>query len=80
MTVCDEDTTANGPAMGGLSRCVLKGNRTVFRGVRGSDAPRLLDFIKPIQSKKRKNNLVELNQKVRTVRAFLSNNWVQFIL
>ncbi|MCM3655556.1 hypothetical protein M3184_28380, partial [Metabacillus litoralis] len=29
--VCDEDTTANGPAMGGLSRCVLKGTRTVLR-------------------------------------------------
>jgi len=22
--VCDKDTTTNGPAMGGLSRCVLK--------------------------------------------------------
>jgi len=42
--VCDEDTTANGPAMGGLSRCVLKGTRTVLRGVRGSDAPRLPDL------------------------------------
>ncbi|MFE4098020.1 hypothetical protein ACFX4K_15370, partial [Priestia sp. YIM B13484] len=41
--VCDKDTTANGPAMGGLSRCVLKGTRTVLRGVRGSDAPRLPD-------------------------------------
>jgi len=26
--VCDEDTTANGPAIGGLSQCVLKGTRT----------------------------------------------------
>ncbi|MED3853452.1 hypothetical protein P4607_19015, partial [Priestia megaterium] len=43
-TVCDEDTTANGPAMGGLSRCVLKGTRTVLRGVRGSDAPNLPDL------------------------------------
>jgi len=42
--VCDEDTTANGSAMGGgLSRCVLKGTRTVLRGGRGSDAPNLLD-------------------------------------
>ncbi|MED4213601.1 hypothetical protein P4662_30835, partial [Priestia megaterium] len=31
-TVCDEDMTANGPAMGGLSRCVLKGTCTVLRG------------------------------------------------
>ncbi|WP_179865162.1 hypothetical protein [Priestia megaterium] len=44
--VCDKDTTANGPAMGGLSRCVLKETRTVLRGVRGSDAPRLPDLIK----------------------------------
>ena len=42
--VCDEDTTANGPAMGGLSRCVLKGTRTVLRGGRGSDAPNLPDL------------------------------------
>jgi hypothetical protein len=44
--VCDEDTTANGPAMGGLSRCVLKGTRTVLRGGRGSDAPNLPDLSK----------------------------------
>ncbi|RDZ12472.1 hypothetical protein C3744_17895 [Priestia megaterium] len=42
--VCDEDTIANGPAMGGLSRCVLKGTRTVLRGGRGSDAPNLPDL------------------------------------
>jgi len=42
--VCDEDTTTNGPAMGGLSRCVLKGTRTVLRGGRGSDAPNLPDL------------------------------------
>ncbi|WP_377263620.1 hypothetical protein [Priestia sp. YIM B13551] len=44
--VCEEDTTANGTAMGGLSRCVLKGTRTVLRGGRGSDAPNLPDLIK----------------------------------
>ncbi|MED4116913.1 hypothetical protein M1D53_27950 (plasmid) [Bacillus sp. PK9-021] len=43
--VCDEDTTANGPAMGGLSRCVLKGTRTILRGGGGSDAPNLPDLI-----------------------------------
>ena len=56
--VCDEDTTANGPAMGGLSRCVLKGTRTVLRGGRGSDAPNLTDLTKHvyhIQLKNRKN-------------------------
>jgi len=55
--VCDEDTTANGPAMGGLSRCVLKGTRTVLRGGRGSDAPNLPDltnFEYRIQSENRK--------------------------
>jgi hypothetical protein len=30
--------------MGGLSRCVLKGTRTVLRGGRGSDAPNLPDL------------------------------------
>ncbi|MDR7247086.1 hypothetical protein [Priestia megaterium] len=44
--VCDEDTTANGPEMGGLSRCVLKGTRTVLRGGRSSDAPNLSDLTK----------------------------------
>jgi len=44
--VCDKDTTANGPAMGGLSRCVLKGTRTVLRGGRGSDASNLPDVTK----------------------------------
>jgi len=43
-----EDTTSNGPAMGGLSRCVLKGTRTVLRGGRGSDAPNLPDLTKDV--------------------------------
>lgn len=46
--VCDEDTTANGPTMGGLSRCVLKGTCTVLRGERGSDAPNLPDVTKVV--------------------------------
>lgn len=48
--VYEEDTTANGPAMGGLSRCVLKGTRTVLRGSRGSDAPNLPDLTKNVWS------------------------------
>ncbi|MFB9760433.1 hypothetical protein ACFQDF_24935 [Ectobacillus funiculus] len=31
--VCEEDTASNGTAMGGLSRCISKGIRTVLRGV-----------------------------------------------
>ncbi|CAI9000613.1 FHA domain-containing protein [Priestia megaterium] len=42
--VCGEDTIANGPSMGGLSQCVLKGTRTVLREGRGSDAPNLPDL------------------------------------
>jgi hypothetical protein len=55
--VCDENTTANGTAMEGLSRCVLKGTRMVLRGGRGSDAPNLPDVTKVvyhIQSKNRR--------------------------
>jgi len=51
--VCDEDTTANGPTMGGLSRCVLKGTCTVLRGERGSDAPNLPDLTRDITYRKR---------------------------
>ncbi|PEB60895.1 hypothetical protein COM86_27565 [Priestia megaterium] len=43
-TVCDEDTAANGPAMGSLGQCVLKETRTVLRVVRDSGAPRLPDL------------------------------------
>nr|WP_245592320.1 hypothetical protein [Ectobacillus panaciterrae] len=41
--VCEEDMTANGTAMGGLSRCISKGTCMVLRGGRGSDAPNLPD-------------------------------------
>lgn len=50
-----EDTTSNGPAMRGLSRCVLKGTRTVIRGGRGSDAPNLPDLTKHVYHIKLKN-------------------------
>jgi len=57
--VCDEDTTANGPTMGGLSRCVLKGTCTVLRGERGSDAPNLPDLTKIIYGiQHKKGNLL----------------------
>jgi hypothetical protein len=44
-TVWDKDTTANGPAMGGLRQFILKGTHTFLRRGRGSDVPNLPDLI-----------------------------------